>query len=112
MALQTPSPGLDGRADALQGSPKKVGLDELEHLAHRFYRFRGGAVIEMTLEGGDPVVYEHRPASSNSLGRTPTPEVQELLHGMREQEVRSSLGIRPPSTGSGVPLNDFLSGNI
>lgn len=112
MVLQTPGPGPGGRADALQASPKKVGLDELEHLAHRFYRFRGGAVIEMRLEGGDPVVYEHRPPSSNSLGRTPTPEVQELLHGMREQEVRSSLGIRPPSTGSGVPLNDFLSGSI
>jgi len=111
MVLQTPGPSPDVKASALQTAPKKVGLDELEHLAHRFYRFRGGAVIEMRLEGGDPVVYEHKP-SSNSLGRTPTPEVQELLHGMREQEVRSSLGIRPPSTGSGVPLNDFLSGNI
>ncbi|CAK0857437.1 unnamed protein product, partial [Prorocentrum cordatum] len=112
MALQTPRQGHPGGPEALQAPPKKVGLDELEHLAHGFYRFRGGSLIEMRLESGDPVVYEHRPPSSSSLGRTPTPEVVELLSGMRESQVRSSLGIRPPSTGAGVPLSDFLSGNI
>lgn len=80
---------------------------DFERLVKGFYCFRGERVLEMRMENGETVVYEHENGEEDEhFGE---PELEDLRYCKDEEAIRNELCLRPDDRPEGaVTLDVFL----
>lgn len=108
---QGPVPPLR-RPETPRGAPQPVrpagpptGRD-FQRVSPGLYRFRGERLVEIRLESGEAMVYEHGDRAASPGGDLDSDE--ERLRELGDEEVRKVLGIRENPCEIGVPLAAFL----
>lgn len=78
-------------------------MQDFVRLSEGLYWFRGASIVDVWLEHGSPLVYEHpahvHPSMLNSVA---------MLEGMEDADLREYFGISKPNPNRGQPLSVFL----
>lgn len=81
---------------------QQPAAQDFARFSQGLYRFRGHHVIEIKIEDGIAVVYEH------DHGRCPSPDEDENLLQLHPEDVKEKLGLAGVDSSHGVPLTSFL----